>query len=309
MRCAAPGTDFLTDYGEWLRVQDGQSPRARLRYEAEPRFVATGRDLAIHGHQAPPLTWAAALLLAAPANAEDPRYGGLFPAARPALSPTSPIRRSRTQGGAGASFGLPWFQALVALGITYATRASYWQKWYLHRTLRPEAYAGLVHHRLAGGVADYPPHEDVLRSEALERSRARHGTHLLPQAFPDAAPMHSPYPGGAPVVSAVSATLLKAFFDEGRVIEDPVQPDPRDPTRLVPYAGPPLTVGGELNKLALNYGMGRDWAGIHWRSDLAAAMALGEEVAIGLLRDERAALREDFEGFAFTRFDGTRVTV
>jgi hypothetical protein len=68
-------------------------------------------------------------------------------------------------------------------------------------------------------------------------------------------------------------------------------------------------VGGELNKLALNYGAGRDWAGIHWRSDLAAAMALGEAVAIGLLRDERAALREAFDGFSFTRFDGTRVTV
>jgi hypothetical protein len=166
-----------------------------------------------------------------------------------------------------------------------------------------------VHHRLAGGVADYPPHDDVLRSEVFERSRAKHGTHLLPQAFPDGAPMHSPYPGGAPVVGAVSATLLKAFFDEDRVIENPVQPDPRDPTRLVPYAGPPLTVGGELNKLAPNYGAGRDWAGIHWRSDLAAAMALGEEVAIGLLREERAALREAFDGFSFTRFDGTRVTV
>jgi hypothetical protein len=62
-----------------------------------------------------------------------------------------------------------------------------------------------------------------------------------------------------------------------------VQPDPLDPTRLVPYSGPPLTVGGELNKLAVNFGFGRNWAGIHWRSDAAASMALGEEVAIGLL--------------------------
>jgi hypothetical protein len=38
-------------------------------------------------------------------------------------------------------------------------------------------------------------------------------------------------------------------------------------------------------------------------------MALGEEVAISLLRDERRALREAFEGFSFTRFDGSRVTV
>jgi hypothetical protein len=33
-------------------------------------------------------------------------------------------------------------------------------------------------------------------------------------------------------------------------------------------------------------------------------MALGEEVAIGMLRDERTTLREPF-----TRFDGSRVTI
>ena len=72
---------------------------------------------------------------------------------------------------------------------------------------------------------------------------------------------------------------------------------------------PPLTVGGELNKLALNYGDGRCWAGIHWRSDAAASLVLGEEVAIGLLRDEKTTFREVFDGFAFTRFDGTRVSI
>jgi hypothetical protein len=102
---------------------------------------------------------------------------------------------------------------------------------------------------------------------------------------------------------------LKAFFDESRVIPNPIQPDPVDPTKLVPYSGPPLTVGGELNKLAVNFGFGRNWAGIHWRSDASASMALGEEVAIGMLRDERTTLREPFDGFSFTRFDGSRVTI
>jgi hypothetical protein len=32
-------------------------------------------------------------------------------------------------------------------------------------------------------------------------------------------------------------------------------------------------------------------------------------VAIGLLRDERTTLREAFDGFSFTRFDGSRVTI
>ena len=120
-------------------------------------------------------------------------------------------------------------------------------------------------------MSDYPLHDDFLRSQALERTRAKHGTHLLPQVYPEASPMHSAYPGGAASVAGVSVTLLKAFFDEDRVVADPVQPDPADPIRLVAYAGPPLTVGGELNKLALNFGDGRCWAGIHWRSDAAAS--------------------------------------
>ncbi|RWK74860.1 MAG: twin-arginine translocation pathway signal protein, partial [Mesorhizobium sp.] len=101
----------------------------------------------------------------------------------------------------------------------------------------------------------------------------------------------------------------KALFDEDAVIPNPVQPDPKDPTKLIPYQGEPLTVGGELNKLAWNYGIGRDWAGIHWRSDFSASLALGEALAISVLRDERQTYREPFEKFTFTRFDGTRAEV
>ena len=47
---------------------------------------------------------------------------------------------------------------------------------------------------------------------------------------------HSTYPGGATSVGAVTATILKAFFDESRVIANPVQPDPADPTSSCPIA-------------------------------------------------------------------------
>src|SRR5215471_11463600 len=309
IRTATPASEFLTDYEEWLATQNGEAPRRQMQYDPTPRYIATGRDLAEYVHVIPAFAWAASLLLGTAAGGPDPRYAGLYPLAQPALYPTNPYRVSRTQVPAGASFGLPYVQALLAVGTSYAVRASYWQKYYVHRTVRPEAYGGLAHHRLANRVSEYPLHDDFLRSEALARSRAKNGTYLLSQTYPEAAPLHSAYPGGATSVGAVTATLLKAFFDESRFITDPVQPDPRDPTRLVPYSGPQLTVGGELNKLAVNFGFGRNWAGIHWRSDAAGSMALGEEVAISLLRDERRALREPFDGFSFTRFDGTRVTV
>jgi hypothetical protein len=91
------------------------------------------------------------------------------------------------------------------------------------------------------------------------------------------------------------------------VIPNPVQIDPKDPTRLIPYVGPPLTVGGELNKLATNLGQGRNWAGIHFRSDAASSLPLAEEVALAILRDERVTFREPFRGFELTRFDGSKV--
>ncbi|HEY9455146.1 MAG TPA: vanadium-dependent haloperoxidase [Bradyrhizobium sp.] len=309
IRTTLPASEFLTEYEEWLAIQNGVAPKRQLQFDATPRYITTGRDLAEYIHTGPALGWAAALILATPGGGRDHRYSGIYPPAEPASYPSNPYRKLKTQGPGGATFGLPFVQALLATGIRNSVRASYWQKYFVHRAVRPEAYGGLAHHRLANGVSDYPLHDNFLKSEALDRSKAKYGTYLLSQTYPEAAPFHSTYPGGATSVGAVTATILKAFFDESRIIANPVQPDPADPTRLVAYSGPPLTVGGELNKLAVNFGFGRNWAGIHWRSDASASMSLGEEVAIGMLRDERATLREPFDGFSFTRFDGSRVTI
>ncbi|MDQ3701112.1 MAG: phosphoesterase, partial [Chloroflexota bacterium] len=75
------------------------------------------------------------------------------------------------------------------------------------------------------------------------------------------------------------------------------------------YEGPPLTVGGELDKLASNIAIGRVIAGVHWRSDGVEGMKLGEAVALSVLRDGRACLNEDFAGMSLTKFDGTTVTI
>ena len=103
-------------------------------------------------------------------------------------------------------------------------------------------------------------------------------------------------------------TILKAWFDESQVIPNPVQATP-DGLSLIPYTGAPLTVGGELNKLAANVAIGRNIAGVHWRSDAAESLKLGEAVAISILRDHRGCFNEAFNGFTFTKFDGTTATV
>ncbi len=308
IRSYTPANEFQTVYDEWLHVQNGNAPRARNLYDSSRRYIANSRDLAAYAHAAAAFGYIGNQLLSTPA-ATDAAFGGIFPGSQNTLATTNPYLKSKTQGGASGTFGAAYFQSILSLAASLGIRINYYQKWYEQRVLRPEAFGGLVHHRLANGVRDYPVHEAFLGSVALERSRAKNGTFLLPQVFPEGAPIHSSYPGGAAIIGAVTATLLKAFYDESLVIPNPVQPDPNDPTRLIPYAGPPLTVGGELNKLALNYGSGRTAAGIHWRSDAAASYAQGENLVISLLREQKATFREPFEGFAFTRFDGTRITI
>ncbi len=82
-----------------------------------------------------------------------------------------------------------------------------------------------------------------------------------------------------------------------------------DGLSLVPYNGDALTIGGELNKLAFLMGYARNWAGIHWRSDIDAGLELGEQVAMCFLQDQVNTFTETFPGFSFTRFDGTPVTI
>jgi hypothetical protein len=68
-------------------------------------------------------------------------------------------------------------------------------------------------------------------------------------------------------------------------------------------------VGTELNKIASNVALGRNTAGVHWRSDGTESLKLGEQIAINLLREQRACYNEVFAGFSLTKFDGNTVTV
>jgi hypothetical protein len=75
------------------------------------------------------------------------------------------------------------------------------------------------------------------------------------------------------------------------------------------FGGPALTLGGEVNKLAANVSFGRDFAGIHWRSDGVEGLRLGEQVALRLLQDAARLPVEPFEGFSLTTFDGEMITI
>jgi hypothetical protein len=158
------------------------------------------------------------------------------------------------------------------------------------------------------GAACYPINTELLDSKVMSKVYNKYGSYLLPQAFPEGCPCHPAYPSGHATYTGAGVTMLKAFFKESFVLPNPVVASP-DGLSLLPYEGPPLTVGGELNKLAVNIAMARDFAGIHWRTDGSEGLKLGEAVAIGILQDYRDTYNEDFEGFSFTRFDGTTIII
>jgi hypothetical protein len=305
-RTLLPDTDHLTDYDNWLATQNGHIVESSANdFDPVRRYIRTGRDLAqwVHIDVLFQAYFNAFLIMATPPNAADPHSSGLGVP----VNPGNPYVGSKTQIGF-TTFGGPYFAGLLCEVASRALKVTWHKKWQVFRRLRPEAFGGLVHNQKTGnrypGVID----ERVLSSEAVDRVHDKYGTYLLPIAFPEGSPTHPSYTAGHATVAGACVTILKALFDETFVIQNPVIPS-ADGLSLEPYHGPTLTVRGELNKIASNVATGRNIAGMHWRSDSLESMRLGEKVAIGILRDQRACYNEKFDGFTFTKFDGSTITV
>jgi hypothetical protein len=293
----APAREFLTTFADWLSVQRGQYIPPVPAANASPlatRYLSTGRDLATYLRA--DFTYQAYL------NAGLILYKLAAP-----LNVGNPYRKSKTQAGAG-TFGPQHLLDLVAKAANAALKAAWYQKWLVHRRLRPEAFGGRVHaHKV--GAAHYPLHADLLStSTVLDAVHRQVGTYLLPVPYPEGSPLHPSYPAGHLAIAGACVTVLKAWFDEAAPLGSPVIAS-ADGSDLVGYSGAALTIGGELNKLAANIAMGRAFGGVHWRSDNLEGLRLGEAVAISLLRDEAQTYAEQFAGFSLIRFDGTTVTV
>jgi hypothetical protein len=294
IRTGEPGVDYLTEYDEWLDNQRGATPAHEQRFDAEKRFIRNGRDLASYVQQDIPFQAyenAALLLLS-----------------MGALDPSLPHDEDDPTGGL-LNFGP--FDVLDAVINVFncALSAAWYHKWVVNKRLRPEAFGGRVHdHRT--GRASYPVHDDLLDSPVLDRVEEEFGTSLLPQAYPEGCPLHPSYPAGHAVIAGACITVLKAYFDESFVFENPVQAT-ADGTALEPCVGEELTVGNELRKLASNMAIGRNWAGIHYRSDELSGLRIGEKVAISILRERKKLPLQSrkFEGFTLTTFDGEQIRI
>jgi hypothetical protein len=301
----ASGVDYLTDFGSFLACQDGKGPFAK-NVIAGTSYIKNGRDLGayVKVDTVGQANFIAALWML---NAANKLFSSANGAPVKSGNPYYLTSASANQAG-GLNFGNQHILTLLNEVSIVALRACFYQKWFVHRHVRPEEYGGLVHNVLTR-APNYPfelLHGDLRNSQAVEKIFSKHGNYLLPAAYPEGCPQHPSYPEAHGSVAGAGVTVLKAFFDENFVIPNPMVASD-DGQSLLPYTGSDagkITVGGELNKLANNVALGREMAAVHWRSDAWQSLLLGEAVAISILRDQHRTFNEPFDGFTFTKFDG-----
>ncbi len=315
VRTATINKDYMTTWEWWLDVQNGADLRGKETYENgdnKYRFITTPRDLATYVHydalyQAYLNATLSLMALKVPFDPGIPFQGR--------------DRQDHQQGF--AHFGGPHILSLVTEVATRALKAVRYQKFNVHRRLRPEAIAGRIHQwretqapnlapvaQLSDKISDtlhqVSQHNRVQNEKFLSdlgsgsysdslKQEFDGDSYLLPMAFAEGSPMHPSYGAGHATVAGACVTILKAFFDHGYVLPQPYVVS-RNGTQLesVQDSTLTLTVEGELNKLAANIAIGRDWAGVHYFTDYYESMRLGEQIALGILEEQKLTYGENF---------------
>lgn len=324
VRTATAKVDYMTTWEEWFDVQNGADLRGLETYvnvaEADKkkcgntgrRFMTTPRDLATYVHY-------------------DALYEAYLNACLLMLSNNVPFdpgipfqeddNRDHQQGF--AHFGGPHILSLVTEVATRALKAVRFQKYNVHRRCRPEVLAARL--SASDHLSDMAPELGPMKTKlkkllghvkahnTAQNKGKKHvdhlskNHHLLPMAFAEGSPMHPAYGAGHATVAGACVTILKAFFDCKHIFS----PVPNDPNRAyvantdgsalvsVPIHDQNgntthLTIEGELNKLASNIAIGRDWAGVHYFTDYYESILMGEQIAIGILEEQKLTFGENF---------------
>lgn len=331
-RAEAQSQGFRVEWGvnleETINLQNGNlsllpppTPKAKM----VERYIYSGRSLAEVVHNDPIYQFfinAALILqsLGAQVNTAWPSY----------------INQSYfiTNSGLGALQGI-----LGDVAVTALKHSWYW-KWQHSRKLRPETF-GLWVHDVKTGLVDNKDNFDIsnllldnpILGQILTLNESwipGSTSYTLPQAYREGAPAHPAYISGHSIISGACCTILKMFYTSDQkwitipgVISGALSGIPNsvveaksDGTSLLAYSGDisDMTVATEINKLASNVGIGRNWAGIHYRSDAIAAIKLGEKVAIHYMQDILSTMVENNSNgsaltIAFRKFDGTMQVV
>lgn len=306
-----PNNDFMTTPLEWNMIQTGQTPNRATVFDGK-RYIRSGRDLAeyVHNDAIYQAYLNAALILMTAANS-----GGLGVPVNP-NNPYNKVNGYCKQNNF-VEFGPSQLLSLLGEVSVRAHKAVWYQKWNVHRRLRPEEFAGRIHFNQPSpsdpsSVPIYPVNNILYNSNIIPSIIGTYGSAFLPQSYPEGCPMHPAYGAGHATLAGACVTILKAWFDSEQLytryanLFEPAA----DGLSLVPVEyRTNITIADELNKLASNVSVGRNIAGVHWRSDYTESVFLGEQVAIQLLEDYGYTYNEIFLGFRFRNFAGQLITV
>ncbi|KAG8457542.1 hypothetical protein KFE25_004178 [Diacronema lutheri] len=318
--------DNALTFASWRDQQNGGRTPA-ISFTA-PSLVHTPRVLGAIVHNDPVNQFFQQAYLVAKSNGIAPNEYG-----HPATS-------------AWTSGGEPDVLAALAHVALPALRTAWHQKWALTLRIRPEVFAQRVElasadaqlHDAVPGLAAIlaemavsPALLELVRADNERRGANR--TLLLAGQFPEGAPTHPSHPSGHAVIAGACVTVLKAMLRTHDGEGDAAAPlkwvagartarvPSADGQSLVAYTAADaadMTIIGELNKLASNIAIGRNWAGVHYRGDADGGIAAGEEYAIAYLEDKLREAREDEMGvkgaelgggWTLSKFDGTVVTI
>jgi hypothetical protein len=321
-----PQREFALTWDDYVELQNGRIPDL---YQVGDFFkpkvlISDGRILGSSVH--------VDSLYQEHAWAVDILTGGDYP-----RTPVSPYTRPPVGStgihakneGDGPTLGPPDAAGLVGAVALEAARAAWGVKYLVARRARPEVFGALIHKRLKGGDentygpidsrlltnADVRPLLERVRQENRRRGGAMASTYLLSQLFPEGSPAHPAWTSGHATVAGACVTVIKAIFDDTALLRQQITGAPpfRD------NQGNPLTVGGELDKLASNIALGRNFGGVHFRSDGEHGILLGEAVGIHFLQDHLRTYRERFRCntnpagtdpcFVITKRSGERVRI
>jgi len=239
---ASAGTNFMTEWNDWLDVQNGADPQSGNEAaiygsstSVTRRFISTPRDLATYVHYDALYEsyLNACLILLGMKAPSDPGFDHLSGSGTLHLNSLSPDSLTLTEAfevhereaGGFALWGGPHILTLVTEVATRALKAVRYQKFNTHCRLRPEALAARIH-KASQIESDFQPIGNVfsqLEAEiqatvnAVETNNVS-GTKLLPMAFQEGSPMHPSYGAGHATVAGACVTILKAYFDTSAVL-------------------------------------------------------------------------------------------
>ncbi|WP_375688384.1 hypothetical protein [Pseudooceanicola sp. LIPI14-2-Ac024] len=333
---AKPGLDYMTSWAEWLDVQQGLDLRGLGVIEAQPTAMTTPRHLAsyVHVDQLYQAYFNACLILLTNGMPADPgfpnaahetrgpfaTFGGphiLSLMTEVASRGLRAVRRQKFQIHRRARpERLAAMLTLLANGLGDKLGNAHAAAQEMLDELAPSVPgpAGEILHWVRQLNADRNGAASVAarRFECTPLSSLPHQlkgagfdgcNFLLPMAFPEGSPMHPAYGAGHATVAGACVTMLKAFFAMSSDAADSV------PTTMDVIGGDPaLTVEGELNKLAANISIGRNFAGVHYYTDYYDSLRMGERVAVGMLHEMMLDYNEPVH-LSFRDFDGVHVRI